>query len=192
MCIGLKLFVAKTRKKLYNSLGDKMKQYLEIGKVNNTHGLKGEIKLSLWCDDIDYIKQLKTVYLDSKGEKALTLLSARPQKNIGILKFAEITTVEQAQELKNKVLYCNRDDAKIDEDAHYLADIIGCYVVDIDTEEEYGKIVDVLNHGSCDIYDIESWGKHTLIPAIPDIIKEINTEYQVVRIKPMKGLFDED
>ena len=90
------------------------------------------------------------------------------------------------------MLYCNRDDAKIEEGKHYLADIIGCYVVDIDTEEEYGKIVDVLNHGSCDIYDVESWGKHTLIPAIDDIVKEINTEYQVVRIKAMKGLFDEN
>lgn len=169
-----------------------MNQYLELGKVNNTHGLKGEVKVALWCDDISYVKQLKRVYLDSKGENELTLVSARPQKNIGILKFAEITTVEQAEELKSKVLYCNRDDAKIDDDAYYIADIIGCYVVDVDTEREYGKIVDVVNYGSCDIYDIESWGKHTLIPAIPDVIKEINTEYQVVRIKPMKGLFDED
>lgn len=169
-----------------------MKQFLELGKINNTHGIKGEVKVALWCDDINYVKQLKTVYLDSNGKKSLTLVSARPQKNIGILKFAEITTVEQAQELKNKVLYCNRDDAKIDDGKHYLADIIGCYVVDIDTDEEYGKIVDVLNHGSCDIYDVESWGKHTLIPAIDDVVKEINTEYQVIKIKPMKGLFDEN
>lgn len=169
-----------------------MKQYLEIGKVNNTHGLRGEVKMALWCDDISYVKQLKSVYLDDKGNKKLTLVSARPQKNIAILKLAEITTVEQAEELKGKVLYCNRDDAKIDDDAYYIADLIGCYVVDVDTEEEYGRIVDVQNHGSCDIYDIESWGKHTLIPAIPDIIKEVNVEYQVVRIKPMKGLFDED
>ena len=169
-----------------------MKQFLELGKINNTHGIKGEVKVALWCDDINYVKQLKTVYLDSNGKKSLTLVSARPQKNIGILKFAEITTVEQAQELKNKVLYCNRDDAKIDDGKHYLADIIGCYVVDIDTDEEYGKIVDVLYYGSCDIYDVESWGKHTLIPAIDDVVKEINTEYQVIKIKPMKGLFDEN
>lgn len=169
-----------------------MKQFLELGKINNTHGIKGEVKVAFWCDDINYVKQLKTVYLDSNGKKSLTLVSARPQKNIGILKFAEITTVEQAQELKNKVLYCNRDDAKIDDGKHYLADIIGCYVVDIDTDEEYGKIVDVLNYGSCDIYDVESWGKHTLIPAIDDVVKEINTEYQVIKIKPMKGLFDEN
>lgn len=169
-----------------------MKQYLEIGKINNTHGLKGEVKMLMWCDGIDYIKQLKTVYLDDEGKKPLTLLSARQQKNVAILKFAEITTIEAADELKNKVLYCNRYDAKIDEDSHYLADIIGCYVVDVDTEEEYGKIVDVLNYGASDIYDVESWGQHTLIPAIDEIVKEIDTEYQVVRIKPMKGLFDEN
>lgn len=169
-----------------------MKQFLEVGKVNNTHGIKGEVKMTMWCDDIDYLKQLKVLYLDDKGNKALTLLSARAQKNVAILKFAEITSIEQAEAVKGKVLYCNRDDARLEEGKHYLADIIGCYVVDIDTEEEYGKIVDVLNHGSCDIYDVESWGKHTLIPAIDDVVKEINTEYQVVRIKAMKGLFDED
>lgn len=169
-----------------------MQKYLELGKVNNTHGLKGEVKCTLWCDDISYAQQLKKVYLDKNGDKSLTLISARPQKNVAILKFAEITTIEQAESIKGAVLYCDRDDAVIDDDAYYLADIIGCYVVDIDTEEEYGKIVDIQNYGSCDIYDIESWGKHTLIPAIPDIIKEIDTEYQVVRIKPMKGLFDEN
>lgn len=169
-----------------------MKKFLELGKVNNTHGLKGEVKVALWCDSIDFVKQLKNVYLDDKGEQGLSLVSARSQKNIGILKFVEITTIEQAEELKGKILYCDRDQAKIDDDAYYLADVIGCYVVDVDTEEEYGKIVDIQNYGSCDIYDVESWGKHRLIPAIPDIVKEVNTEYQVVRIKPMKGLFDED
>lgn len=169
-----------------------MKQYLEIGKLNNTHGVKGELKMQLWCDDINYLKQLDTLYLDENGLKSVKLLSVRPQKDIAIIRLDGIDTIEKAEMLKGKVLYCNRDDAQIDEDANYIADIIGCYVVDVDTEEEYGKVVDVVNYGSCDIYDIESWGKHTLIPAIPDIIKEINTEYQVIRIKKMKGLFDED
>lgn len=169
-----------------------MKQYLEIGKLNNTHGVKGELKMQLWCDDINYLKQLDTLYLDENGLKSVKLLSVRPQKDIAIIKLDGIDTIEKAEMLKGKVLYCNRDDAQIDEDANYIADIIGCYVVDVDTEEEYGKVVDVVNYGSCDIYDIESWGKHTLIPAIPDVVKEINTEYQVIRIKKMKGLFDED
>lgn len=169
-----------------------MKQFLEVGKVNNTHGIRGELKFTLWCDDINYLKQLNVLYLDDKGEKPVKIISVRPQKNIAILKLENINTIEQAEELKGRVLYCNRDDAVIDEDANYIADLIGCYVVDVDTEEEYGQVKDVLNYGSCDIYDIESWGRHTLIPATPDIVKEINTEYQVIRIKKMKGLFDED
>lgn len=169
-----------------------MKQFLEVGKINNTHGIKGEVKLTLWCDDIEYLKQLKVLYLDEYGNQPVKVKSVRPQKNLAILKLEGFDTIEQAEGIKGKILYCNRDDAQIDEGANYIADLIGCYVVDIDTEEEYGKIVDVLNYGSCDIYDIESWGKHTLIPATKDIVKEINTEYKVIRIKKMKGLFDED
>ncbi len=169
-----------------------MKKYLEVGKINNTHGVKGELKLTLWCDDIEYLKQFKTLYFDDKGEKAVELLSARPQKNLAIIRLDGIDTMEKAEKLKGKLLYCDRDDAKIEEGSNYIADLIGCYVVDIDTEEEYGQVKDVLNYGSCDIYDIESWGKHTLIPATDDIVKEINVEYKVIRIKKMKGLFDED
>ena len=169
-----------------------MNQYLELGKVNNTHGLRGEVKVALWCDDISYVKQLKYVYLDDRGDKRLTLISARPQKNIGILKFAEITTIEQAQELKNKIIYCNRDDAHIDDDAYYIADVIGCRVVDKNDGRDYGEIVDVTNYGSCDIFDTVLDKRHTLIPAIPDIIDRVDTENRVVTIIPMKGLFDED
>ena len=169
-----------------------MKQFLEVGKVNNTHGIKGEMKLQLWCDDIEFLKQFKTLYLDDKGEHGVALLSVKPQKDIAIIKLDGYNSIEASDQLKGKVLYCNRDDAKLKEGANYIADIIGCYVVDVDTEEEYGKVVSVENFGSCDIYDIESWGKHTLIPAIPDVIKEINVEFKVIRIKAMKGLFDEN
>ncbi len=169
-----------------------MKQYLELGKINNTHGLKGEVKFEYWCDSVDYIRQLETVYLDSEGKKALSLVSARPQKNIAILKFAEITTIEQAQELKNEILYCNRDDAEIDDESYYLADIIGCRVVDNESGGEYGVVKDVMNYGSCDIYDVVKDKKHYLIPATPDIIAALDLEEQLIKIHAMKGLFNEN
>ncbi|MBR7073061.1 MAG: 16S rRNA processing protein RimM [Eubacterium sp.] len=169
-----------------------MKQFLELGKVNNTHGLKGEIKFSYWCDSIDYIRQLEKVYLDGEGKNALTVSSVRPQKNIAIMSFKEITNVEQAQELKNRVLYCNRDDAEIESDSYYLADLIGCSIVNAETGESYGTVCDIMNYGSCDIYDVKKEGKHTLIPATPDIINEIDTEKGTIKINVIKGLFDED
>lgn len=169
-----------------------MKQYLEVGKIVNTHGVRGEMKMQLWCDGVEFLKELSTLYLDSNGNKEVKLSSVRAQKDLALIKLEGIDSIEKAQEMKNKVLYCNRDEAVIEEGANFVQDLIGCYVINAETEEEYGQIKDVINHGSCDIYDIESWGKHTLIPAIPDIIKEINIEYKVVKIIPMKGLFDED
>lgn len=169
-----------------------MKQYLEVGKLVNTHGIRGEMKLELWCDDIDYIKQFKTLYLDKNGSKPLTLLSARPQKNHAIVKFLEITSIDDAEKLKNLVLFGNRDDAEIDEDANYVQDIIGCSVVDIESGKKYGSVVDVLNHGASDILDIKDEAGHKYVPVIKEIVKEIDTENQLIRIKYMKGLFDED
>ncbi len=169
-----------------------MKQFLEIGKIINTHGLKGEVKLELWCDGVEYIKQFKTVYLDENGTQPLTLVAARPQKNHAIVKLAEVVNIDDAEKLKGRVLYANRDDAVLEEGQNYIEDLIGCYVVDAETEQEYGRVCDVLNYGASDILDIESWGKHTLIPMIEDIIVDIDVDFQIITIKPMKGLFDED
>lgn len=168
-----------------------MKQYLEIGKLINTHGIKGEMKLELWCDDIEYLKQFKTLYLDENGNQAQTVVSVRPQKNHAIIKFEEITSIDMAESLKGRVLFCNRDDAEIDEDANYVADIIGCRVMHAENESEYGEVTDVLNYGASDILDVVQNGKHCYIPVIPDIVKEINSENQIIRIIPMKGLFDD-
>ena len=169
-----------------------MDKYLELGKVNNTHGLRGEVKFDYWCDGVDYLKQLERVYLDDGGNSSLTLLSVRPQKNIAILKFNEITTIEQAEQLKGKTLYCNRDDVELDDGAYYLADIIGCSVVNANSGKVYGEICDIMNYGSCDIYDVKCGKKHSLVPATPDIISEIDIENRIVRINEMKGLFDEN
>ncbi len=169
-----------------------MKQYLEIGKLVNTHGIKGEFKLEMWCDGIEYIKQFKKLYLDEKGTKPLTLISVRPQKNHAIVKFSEITSINDAEKYKNAVLYGNRDDATIDDDANYIQDLIECDVVDIENGKNYGKVFDVLNHGASDILDVVEGGTHKYVPVIPDIVKEVDVDNQIIKIKYMKGLFDED
>lgn len=169
-----------------------MDKYLEIGRINNTHGIRGEVKFELWCDDIAYIKQLKTIYLDKNGSESLTLISARPQKNNAILKFKEITSIELAEKLKGKTLYCDRNDAEIDDDSYYLADVIGCRVVNAETKKEYGKVCDIMNYGSCDIFDVKNGNKHSLVPATPDIIANMDFENGVIEINEMKGLFDEN
>lgn len=168
-----------------------MKQYLEIGKIINTHGIKGEMKFEFWCDDIDYLKQFKKLYLDENGNKELTVISVRAQKNHAIIKFSEISSIDIAEGYKGKTLFCNRDDAEIEENANYIADIIGCSVADAENSAVYGDVTYVLNYGASDILDVVNNGKHTYIPVIPDIVKEIDTENGIIKIIPMKGLFDD-
>lgn len=161
--------------------------------INNTHGIKGEVKMLLWCDDIDYLKQFRVLYLDSDGKSPVKLLSVRRQKNMALLKLEGCNSIDDAQKLKGTVLYGDRDDAVIDDSASYIADIIGCTVIDCESLEEYGSVNDVLNYGFCDIYEIRRPdGKTALIPATAEIIAKKDINNRVIKIKKMKGLFDED
>ena len=169
-----------------------MKQYLEVGRIINTHGIKGELKLELWCDGIDYLKQFETLYFDENGKSPVGLLSVRAQKSNAIIRLSGINSIDEAEKYKGTLLYGNRDDAELEDGANYIADLIGCYVIDAETEEEYGRVTDVVNYGASDILDVENGGRHFYVPVISDIVKETDTEYQVIRIKAMKGLFDEN
>lgn len=169
-----------------------MKQFLEIGKIVNTHGIKGELKVQLWCDDYAFFKSFDKLYLDANGNSELEVVSSRKHKECALVVFKGINTVELAEKLKNKVLYCDREDAVLEDGVDFIQDLIGCNVIEIDSGKNYGKINDVLNYGSCDIYEIVSNKKKFLIPATKDIVKEKNIEDKTVKIKYMKGLFDED
>lgn len=170
------------------------KQYLEVGKIVNTHGLAGEMKMQLWCDGIDFIKGVQVLYLDTNGEGKVELVSARPQKGDALIKISGVDTVEKADTMRNLVLYVNRDDVELKDGHHFVQDLIGCKVIDIDSSEEYGIIEDVTNTGASDIYNVKkSDGQLLLIPVIDEIVKEIDDINGFIRIKVMKGLFlDED
>ena len=88
-----------------------MKKYLEVGKIVNTHGIRGELKLQLWCDDAEYLKRFKTLYFDENGNKSIRLLSVRPHKNAAIIKLEGVDNMDSAEQLKNSILFADRDDA---------------------------------------------------------------------------------
>lgn len=169
-----------------------MKKYLEVGKIVNTHGIRGELKLQLWCDDAEYLKRFKTLYFDENGNKSIRLLSVRPHKNAAIIKLEGVDNMDSAEQLKNSILFADRDNAPQEEGAHYIQDIIGCEAVDAETGESYGRVNDVLNYGASDILEIKSGKKTNLVPLVDDIVCEIDEIGGVIKIKPIKGLFDEN
>lgn len=169
-----------------------MEKYLEIAKIVSVHGLKGEVKAEPWCDSPEDLCRHKRLYF-SKGEKEIKVKSARAQKNMAILKLEGINTVEQAQGLRGRVLYADRDSITLPKDTYFVADLIGMTVEDFESGKVYGKITLVTQTGANDVYHIKDQnGRMYYIPAIADVVKETDIESGIMKITPLRGLFDED
>ncbi len=169
-----------------------MKKYLEIGKIVAVQGLKGEVRTEPWCDSPDFLCEFDTLYFD-KGKTPLEVERSRPQKNIVIMKIKGVDTVEQAQLLRNKILYMDREDVELEEGAYFVQDLIGLTVIDNDSGRDYGKICEVSFTGANDVYHIKDKdGAVRLIPAIPDVVKSTDIGEGVMKIHVLEGLFDED
>ncbi|MBQ1260879.1 MAG: 16S rRNA processing protein RimM, partial [Clostridia bacterium] len=104
------------------------RKYLECGKIINTHGVKGEMKLDVWCDGFDSLKNVKTVYLDEAGEKPLTLKSRRVHGNFLLITLEGVETLEDAMRYKTKPLYADRNNIPKADGAYFIADLIGLSV----------------------------------------------------------------
>ena len=167
------------------------KQFLETGEIVTTHGIKGEVRVYPWCDSPDFITGFDYLYL-KKGEIRLTVEEARVHKNVVILKLLGYDTVERAVTLRGQVVYINRGDVKLAEDEYFVQDLIGMKVIDVDTGEEYGTLTDVSQTGANDVYTIKNGEMEYLIPAIPQVIIDTDTEQDIMRIKPLEGLFNPD
>ncbi len=169
-----------------------VKKFLEGGKIVGTHGVRGEMRVECWCDSPQFLAQFKTLYFDEGKEKVK--VKSRAHKNMVLMKIPSVDTIEQADLYRGKILYIKRSDIKLEKGVNFVQDLIGLEVVDFVSNEVYGVINDVLRTGSNDVYEMKSKDdKMYYIPAIPDIINEVDVDGGKVLITPMKGLFsDED
>lgn len=168
-----------------------LKQFLEVGQIVSTHGIKGEVRVNPWCDSPEFLKKFKTLYFDKNGEKSVKVQS-RVHGNIVLMKIEGVDTVEDASKLRNRVLYMNRKDAKIDKNTYFIQDLIDCRVFDADTGAEYGVLTDVSETGANDVWYITKDDKEYLIPAIPDVVISTDVEKGEILIRPLKGIFDDE
>ena len=171
-----------------------IKEYLELGEIVGTHGIRGEIRVNPWCDSPEFAAKFKTLYFDSNGGCAVQIKSAWPHGNIVLLTIKDVDTVEQAQKLRGKILYMKRSDAKLPKGSYFIAELIGCTVYDADEPEKiYGTLSDVSATGANDVWHItDENGREYLIPAIPDVCVETDVAKNRVVIRPLKGIFDDE
>ncbi len=166
------------------------KQYMEAGKIVGTHGLKGEVRIDPWCDSAAFLCRLKRLYFADGSEHPVR--SAKAHKNIAVVLFDGVTSVEQADLLRGKVVYLNRDDVRLPKGTHFIQDLLGLQVIDADDGTVYGELTEVIKTGANDVYQVTKDGRDYLVPVIPDVVIEKDIDGGVVKIRPMKGIFDDE
>lgn len=161
-------------------------QKLEIGQIVNTFGIKGFVKVVPYTNNVERFEKLKNVYIK---EKKFEIEEVKYQKNMVLLKFKGIDKIEDAENLRNSYIEIDRKDGiELEEGEYYIVDLIG---LEVYTDEGVllGNIDDIYNTGSNDIYVVkDELGKQILIPAISDVIKNINIEEKKIIVHLLEGL----
>ena len=168
-----------------------MKKYLEIGKITKLQGLKGEVRVQYYCDDPEMLCEFETLYLGKEHSPVRPKKARYLKADVAVLKIEGIDTPEAAEKLIGKMLYFDRDDMELQEDTWFIQDVIGLDVYDADTGKCYGRVDDVYQNGTADVYSIKTpSGGQLMFPAIPEVLLDTDIDAGRITIRPLDGLFD--
>ena len=167
---------------------------LKVGKIVNTHTLKGEVKVISSTDFEEERFKKGSKLLITRGNQLIrevVVQSYRNHKNFLLVKFEGIDSVEEAEKLKNLQIKIDSDEVgELEENEFYFHQIIGCEVFD-ENDKNLGEIIDILTPGANDVWVIKGEnGREILIPYIEDVVKKIDITSKKVNIEVMEGLID--
>ena len=180
-----------------------MKQeYFEIGQIVNTFGIKGMVKVNPFTDDITKFERLEFIFIEKKDSRnievnkqknkfknKIKIEEVKYSKNQVLLKLENVDTVEKAEEYRNcYILIPRQQEEKLTEGTYYIADLIGLNVYS-DEEIFLGTLEDIYNTGANDIYVVKNeLGKQILLPAIKEVIKQVDLENEKIVVHLLEGL----
>ncbi len=168
------------------------KKYIECGKIINTHGCHGGLKIDSWCNTPNEFANLKRLYLKNKEIYCeYNVIKASVFKQFVLAELKEIDNMDQALALKNETVYALRSDFELDEGEYFIADVIGLPVIDADTQKEYGVVSDFINRGASDLYIVKTLNEEVMIPAVDEFIIRVDLEKGIF-IRPIEGMFNSE
>lgn len=168
--------------------------YLNVGKIVNTQGIRGEVRVISQTDfpDVRYkVGNVLYLFQKEKVPLPLTIASHRKHKNFDLLKFEGHPNINDVEKYRDGILKVPMEEIHdLEEHEFYYHEIIGLKVITMDGEE-IGKIKEILSPGANDVWVVQRQGqKDVLIPYIEPVVKEINMEEGFVTVELMEGLID--
>ena len=168
----------------------KKNSYIECGKIINTHGCHGGVKLESWCNTPEVLASLKSLYLLSGGNyTGHRVLRASVFRQFVVAELEGIADMDAALALKNTIVYARRSDIPLDEGEYFIADLIGLPVRDASTGKLYGTLKETINRGASDIYVVDTPDGDRMIPAVPEFIRNIDPDTEIL-VSPIEGMLD--
>lgn len=164
--------------------------YTIIGKIINTHGIKGELKIYPLTDSLDRFFHLEKVYIgDSKKE--VIIKEVKVHKGFAILSFKNLENINDVLKYKEQFIYVDKKNrVKLQENHYFISDLIGCKVL-LQDGKELGLLIDVLQGGANDVYVVLTHEKKEfLIPAVSEFIKVIDIDKNLIVIDPIEGMIE--
>lgn len=167
----------------------RMLEYLSIGQIVNVHGFKGDVKVYPLTDDASRFEELKEVYVEHRdGLRKYEVQQVKYLKNMVAMKLKGIDTEEAANKMRGLYVKVDRSKAvKLPEDAFFICDIIGLTVHDTEGKA-LGQVQDVLQTGSNDVYVVRNDENEILIPALKEVVKEIDIRDKRMTVQLPEGL----
>ena len=168
-----------------------MKQaYLECGKIINTHGFRGTVKLESWCDCPEILAELEELWFLKNGEyHSRRVLRASVFRQFVLADLEGITTEEAANALRGTVVYAKREDLPLEDGDHFIVDLIGLPVKNESTGEVIGTLIDVNTNGARDLYVIRTESGDFMVPAVKPLVTRIDPD-DAIYVNPIPGLLD--
>lgn len=161
--------------------------YIYIGEIVNTHGIKGEVRIISNFKHKDKVfKKGLSVYVSKKHEE-LKIVTYRIHKQFDMLTFEGISSINDVLVYKGEKIYVKRDSLK---DIVLNEDLVNFDV--IYNNEILGKVTEIINNNAHDIFIVDNDSKHILIPYVKEFIKNIDMDNKKIYVNEMSGLIDEN
>jgi len=170
-------------------------QWLMVGKIVNTHGIRGELKIYPNTDfpEVRFAvgNKLQMINEETGASQQVEVQTSRLQKNMYVIRFKGFGNINDVEKYKGWVLKVSKNDTvDLEEDEYYFHEIIGCEVI-TDEGQSLGVITEILTPGANDVWVVKpAKGKDILIPYIHDVVLDINVEDKKITIHVMEGLLE--
>ena len=159
---------------------------IRIGKIVNTQGLKGDVRIYPDTDDVKRFEDLEKIYVEGQ-EEPLYITKVRYKKNLAIVRFSGLDHINDVEKYKNKIVYTEKlSQEDLEEDRYYVEDLIGMAVID-EIKGEIGVLKDIIQNPAHDLYLVKTPTEEVLIPAVEAFILEVDMESRIIRTSLIEG-----